>query len=70
MERSKELFIKEREKKLQQENIEQLEYNNSSSFIKEKKRWEVKSIKDDCIYNIWAYSYEEALEQLSMIESF
>lgn len=34
------------------------------------KLWEVKSIKDDCIYKLWAYSYEEALRMLPMIESF
>jgi hypothetical protein len=32
--------------------------------------WEIKSIKDDCIYRIWANSYKEALEMLPQIESF
>jgi hypothetical protein len=32
--------------------------------------WEVKSIKDDCIYRIWANSYKEALQMLPQIESF
>lgn len=35
-----------------------------------KKCWEIKSIKDDCIYKIWAYTYTEALTLLPMIESF
>jgi hypothetical protein len=30
--------------------------------------WEIKSIKDDCIYKIWANSYKEALEILPRIE--
>lgn len=35
-----------------------------------KKCYEVKSIKDDCIYKLWAHNYKEALEMLPMIESF
>jgi hypothetical protein len=35
-----------------------------------KKCYEVKSIKDDCIYKLWAFSYKEALEMLPRIESF
>ena len=35
-----------------------------------KKCYEVKSIKDDCIYKLWAHSYKQALEMLPMIESF
>lgn len=35
-----------------------------------KKMWEIKSIKDDCVYKIWAESYKQALELLPMIESF
>jgi hypothetical protein len=35
-----------------------------------KKLWMIKSIKDDCKYRIWAYTYEEALKLLPMIESF
>jgi hypothetical protein len=35
-----------------------------------KKLWLVKSVKDDCIYRIWAETYEQALELLPMIESF
>jgi hypothetical protein len=34
-----------------------------------KKCWQVKSIKDDCIYKIWAYSFSEALELLPRIEN-
>jgi hypothetical protein len=34
------------------------------------KCWQIKSIKDDCIYKIWAYSFKEALEMLPRIESF
>jgi hypothetical protein len=30
--------------------------------------WEIKSIKDDVIYKIWAHSYKEALEILPRIE--
>jgi hypothetical protein len=32
--------------------------------------WEIKSIKDDCIYKIWAKTYKEAVEMLGQIESF
>jgi hypothetical protein len=67
MGKSKELFMQEREK---EENIQQSECNSSGCFVSQKKMWEIKSIKDDCIYKIWAYSYKEALEQLPMIESF
>jgi len=35
-----------------------------------KKCFEIKSIKDDCIYRIWAFTYQEALSLLPMIESF
>jgi hypothetical protein len=35
-----------------------------------KKCYEVKSIKDDCIYKLWAHSYKEAIEMLPMIENF
>jgi hypothetical protein len=35
-----------------------------------KKCYEIKSIKDDCIYKLWAHSYKQALEMLPMIESF
>lgn len=35
-----------------------------------KKMWEVKSIVDDCVYKIWAESYQQALELLPMIENF
>lgn len=35
-----------------------------------RKCWQIKSIKDDCVYKIWAQSYKEALEMLPMIESF
>jgi hypothetical protein len=35
-----------------------------------KKMWMIKSIKDDCEYKLWAYTYEEALKMLLMIESF
>ena len=35
-----------------------------------KKCYEIKSIKDDCIYKIWAQSYQEALEMLPRIENF
>lgn len=35
-----------------------------------KKCWEIKSIKDDCFYKIWAHTYQEALELLPMIENF
>lgn len=35
-----------------------------------KKCWHIKSIKDDCIYKIWAQSYKEALEMLPRIENF
>lgn len=35
-----------------------------------KKMWEIKSIKDDCVYKIWAESYKQALELLPMIENF
>ena len=35
-----------------------------------KKCYEVKSIKDDCIYKLWAHSYKQALEMLPRIESF
>lgn len=34
-----------------------------------KKCFEIKSIKDDCIYKIWAYTYQEALQLLPMIEN-
>ena len=34
-----------------------------------KKCWEIKSVKDDCIYKIWAESYEQAIHLLSMIEN-
>jgi len=34
-----------------------------------KKCYEVKSIKDDCIYKLWAHSYKEALEMLPAIEN-
>lgn len=34
------------------------------------KCWQIKSIKDDCVYKIWAYSFKEALEMLPRIESF
>lgn len=30
--------------------------------------WEIKSIKDDCIYKIWAQTYKQALEILPQIE--
>lgn len=32
--------------------------------------WKIKSIKDDCVYKIWAETYEQALELLPRIESF
>lgn len=35
-----------------------------------KKCYEIKSIKDDCFYKIWAHSYKEAVEMLPMIENF
>jgi len=35
-----------------------------------KKCYEIKSIKDDCIYKVWAHNYKEAVEMLPMIESF
>lgn len=35
-----------------------------------KKLWIVKSIKDDVEYKIWAYTYQQALELLPMIENF
>lgn len=35
-----------------------------------KKCYEIKSIKDNCIYKVWAQSYKEAVEMLPMIESF
>ena len=35
-----------------------------------KKCWEIKSIKDDCVYKIWAHTYQQALEMLPRIESF
>ena len=35
-----------------------------------KKCWEIKSIKDDCIYKLWAFTYKEAVEMLPMIENF
>lgn len=66
MGKSKELFMQEREK---EENIQQPVSNNTGFFI-QNKMWEVKSIKDDCVYRIWAPTYEQALEQLPMIESF
>jgi len=34
------------------------------------KCWHIKSIKDDCIYKIWAEDYKTALELLSVIEKF
>jgi len=33
------------------------------------KTWEIKSIKDDCVYRICAESYQQALELLPMIEN-
>jgi hypothetical protein len=33
------------------------------------KCWEIKSIKDDVIYKIWAHSYQRALDLLPKIES-
>ena len=35
-----------------------------------KRCWEIKSIKEDVTYRIWALSYKEALELLPKIESF
>ena len=35
-----------------------------------KKCYKIKSIKGNCIYEIWAYNYKEAVEMLPMIESF
>jgi hypothetical protein len=35
-----------------------------------KKLWIIKSIKDNCEYKLWAYTYKQALEMLPMIESF
>lgn len=35
-----------------------------------KKCWEIKSIKDDVVYKIWADTYQQALELLPRIESF
>ena len=35
-----------------------------------KKCWEIKSIKDDVIYKIWAETYQQALELLPRIENF
>jgi hypothetical protein len=35
-----------------------------------KKCWEIKSIKDDVLYKIWAHTYQEALEMLPRIEQF
>jgi len=35
-----------------------------------KKCWEIKSIKDNCIYKLWAFTYKEAVEMLPMIENF
>lgn len=66
MGKSKELFMQEREK---EENIQQPVSNNTGCSVSQNKMWEVKSIKDDCVYRIWAPTYQIALEQLPMIES-
>lgn len=34
------------------------------------KCWKITSVKDDCVYKIWAHSYTDALQRLSQIESF
>jgi len=58
-----------------QEHNEDLDWKYDSSSVKKddntvNKMWEIKSIKDDCIYKIWAPSYKVAVELLPMIESF
>jgi len=35
-----------------------------------KKMWKIKSTKDNVEYKIWAYTYQQALNLLPMIESF
>jgi hypothetical protein len=67
MGKSKELFMQEREK---EENIQQPVCNNTGCSVLQNKMWEIKSIKDDCVYRIWAPTYKEAVEMLPIIESF
>jgi hypothetical protein len=35
-----------------------------------KRCWEIKSIVEDVTYKVWAFSYKEAVEMLSRIQSF
>ena len=57
-----------------QESTEDIDWNYEPQAIAVqndgKKCYEVKSIKENCIYKIWAKSYKQALELLPMIESF
>ena len=56
-----------------------LSKNNTANYVEPKpvqiddngkKMWEIKSIKDDCVYRIVADTYQQALELLPMIENF
>ena len=56
-----------------------LSKNSTSNYVEPKpvqiddngkKMWEIKSIKDDCVYRIVADTYQQALELLPMIENF
>ena len=56
-----------------------LSKNNTPNYVEPKpvsvdsngkKTWEIKSIKDDCVYRIVAETYQQALELLPMIENF
>ena len=51
--------------------IDQMNQEPKPHIVEENhKIWLVKSIKDDCIYRIYAESYERALDLLPMIENF